>query len=179
MGHGRCVHRDGDCLPGGDPAAESVLWIARLTPRRVWLWLGAALGVALGLGLFTLAYAKGLSYVSDAPEACVNCHIMREQYDGWLKGSHHAIATCNGCHVPQDFFGKWTSKALNGFHHSMAFTLQNFREPIQITPRNAAALEANCLRCHGDFVREIAIPHPGQPADCTHCHAGVGHGSTG
>ena len=72
-----------------------------MSKRRIWLWLGAPLGIVLGLGLFTLAYAKGLSYVSDAPEACINCHIMREQYDGWLKGPHHAVATCNGCRVPR------------------------------------------------------------------------------
>src|SRR5215510_4388486 len=97
-----------------------------MTRRSLPLWLGATLGVALGLGLFTLAYAKGLSYASDAPEACVNCHVMRDQYDGWLAGPHHAVATCNDCHVPQDFFGKWLAKGLNGFHHSKAFTLQNF-----------------------------------------------------
>jgi cytochrome c nitrite reductase small subunit len=146
------------------------------TPR--WLWIGAPFGVALGLGLFTLAYAKGLSYASDAPEACVNCHIMREQYEGWLRGPHREVATCNGCHVPHDFFGKWLSKGLNGFHHSKAFTLQDFEEPIRITPRNAAALEANCLRCHGEFVAGLsAARHRGDEAGCTRCHAEVGHGS--
>jgi cytochrome c nitrite reductase small subunit len=144
-----------------------------------WLWIGAPLGVALGLGLFTLAYAKGLSYASDEPEACVNCHIMREQYEGWLRGPHREVATCNGCHVPHDFLGKWLSKGLNGFHHSRAFTLQNFHEPIRITPRNAAALEANCLRCHGELVAGLsAALHRGDEAGCTRCHAEVGHGST-
>ena len=144
----------------------------------VWLGLGVPLGAALGLGLFTIAYAKGLSYVSDAPEACVNCHIMREEYDGWLHAPHREVATCNGCHVPQDFFGKWLSKGLNGFHHSTAFTLQDFREPIRITPRNAAALEANCLRCHGEFVAQLtASLSAGEAAGCTRCHAAVGHGS--
>ena len=140
--------------------------------------LGIALGVAAGLAGYTFVYARGYSYLVDDPQACANCHVMREQYDGWLAGSHHAVAVCNDCHVPHDFFGKWLAKGLNGYHHSTAFTLQNFHEPIRITPRNAAALEANCLRCHGDFVSEIARPHPQQPAGCVHCHAGVGHGST-
>jgi cytochrome c nitrite reductase small subunit len=140
------------------------------------LWLVATLGVALGLGVFTLAYAKGLSYLSDEPEACVNCHIMREQFDGWLAGPHHAAATCNGCHVPHDFFGRWLSKGLNGFHHSKAFTLQDFHEPIRIKPRNAAALEANCVRCHETLVSDIA--HGDGSRACTSCHRGVGHGAT-
>jgi cytochrome c nitrite reductase small subunit len=153
--------------------------MAAVRPRApAWLWIGVPVGAALGLGLFTLAYAKGLSYASDAPEACVNCHVMREQYDGWLAGPHHAVATCNGCHVPQDFVGKWLAKGLNGFHHSRAFTLQNFHEPIRITPRNAAALEANCLRCHGAFVSEIVRGHRGETTSCVHCHRGVGHAGT-
>src|SRR5262245_30297181 len=145
---------------------------------RALRWRGVLLGAAFGLGLFTLAYDTGLSQASDAPEACVNCLVMREEYEGWLHGPHRSVATCNGCHVPHEFIGKWLSKGLNGFHHSRAFTLQDFHEPIRITPRNAAALEANCLRCHGELVAQLtAAAHPGEAAGCTRCHAGVGHGS--
>ena len=112
------------------------------------------LGVALGLGLFTFGYAEGSSYLGNAPETCANCHIMNEQYDGWVKGSHKAVATCNDCHTPHDFVGKYATKALNGFNHSKAFTLQDFHEPIQINARNAAILQQSCLHCHGDFVRD-------------------------
>jgi len=38
-------------------------------------------GVLAGVGEFTFGYAKGLSYLSADPRACVNCHIMNEQYD--------------------------------------------------------------------------------------------------
>jgi cytochrome c nitrite reductase small subunit len=133
-------------------------------------------GVALGLGAYTVHYAEALSYASDDPRACANCHVMAEQFEGWQKGPHHAVATCNDCHVPHDFVGKWLSKARNGFHHSRAFTFQDFHEPIQITPRNAAALQAGCLHCHGDFVREIGHAAGGE-ASCVACHRGVGHGS--
>jgi cytochrome c nitrite reductase small subunit len=43
---------------------------------RFWPLLAAPLGVALGLGGYTLVYAEGLSYLSDDPEACANCHII-------------------------------------------------------------------------------------------------------
>jgi cytochrome c nitrite reductase small subunit len=141
----------------------------------------ALVGVAAGLGAFTVRYAEALAYLSDDPAACANCHIMNEQFDGWQKGPHHAVATCNDCHVPHDFFGKYLSKARNGFNHSSAFTLQNFHEPIRITPHNAAALQASCLHCHGEFVREIAASpahaRGDDPVDCVHCHRGVGHGA--
>src|SRR5262245_623919 len=59
------------------------------------LGLCALVGVLVGIGGYTVHYAGALSYLSDDPKACVNCHIMREQYDGWQKASHHAVATCN------------------------------------------------------------------------------------
>ena len=80
----------------------------------------------LGAGGYTFYYAQGASYLSNDPQACVNCHIMREQFDGWQKASHHAFAACNDCHVPHDFFGKWLAKASNGYHHSEAFHLWEF-----------------------------------------------------
>jgi cytochrome c nitrite reductase small subunit len=145
------------------------------------VWLAAtALGTALGIGLFTLGYAKGLSYLSDDPRACANCHVMSEQFAGWQKGPHHAVATCNDCHVPHDFVGHWLSKGLNGFHHSKAFTLQDFHEPILIKARNAAALQASCLHCHGELVHEVvAARRAGDDAPrCVRCHRSVGHGPT-
>jgi cytochrome c nitrite reductase small subunit len=148
------------------------------TTRGWTLALVLLTGVCLGLGGFTMYYAQGLSYLSNDPRACVNCHIMQEQYDGWQKASHHGVATCNDCHVPHDFLGKYLSKAANGYHHSKAFTLQNFHEPIQIKPRNAAVLQENCLRCHAGLVHDL-VPHGGPAAGewhCVKCHAGVGHG---
>jgi cytochrome c nitrite reductase small subunit len=141
--------------------------------------LGAAFGVALGLGLYTIRYAEALSYLSDDPRACANCHVMREQYEGWAKGPHAAVATCNDCHVPHDLVGKYLSKTLNGYHHSRAFTFQDFQEPIRITERNARALQEGCLFCHGDLVQEIhgtgAVP---EDVRCVSCHRNVGHGPT-
>lgn len=133
----------------------------------------------MGVGGFTAFYADALAYASDDPSACANCHVMHEQYEGWLRGPHRSVATCNGCHVPHDFFGKWLSKGLNGFHHSKAFTLQDFHEPIRITPRNADALQAGCLHCHGELVHEIqgaARRDADDAVRCVSCHRNVGHG---
>src|SRR4029077_2189650 len=122
--------------------------------------------------------AEGASYLSNDPRACVNCHIMREQYDGWQKASHHAVATCNDCHVPHDFLGKYLSKVDNGYHHSRAFTLQDFHEPIQIRQVNSHVLNQNCVYCHGELTSEIRSHVNGveQAMDCVRCHDSVGHG---
>ena len=141
------------------------------------LILCVLLGVALGLGTYTFHYAQGSSYFSTNPAACVNCHIMREHYDGWQKASHHAVAVCNDCHIPHDPVGKYVVKSANGFRHSKAFTFQDFHKPIRIRPSNARVLEANCIDCHKDMVAEIIGPHGGEgTAGCVRCHAAVGHG---
>ena len=141
--------------------------------------LCALVGVLLGLGGFTFVYAKGYSYMLNDPKVCVNCHIMREQYDGWQQASHHAAAVCNDCHIPHtSVLAKYWTKAENGFWHSKGFTFQDFHEPIRIRPRNARALNQNCRRCHGEFVAGI-LAHQENKADelyCVRCHADVGHG---
>src|SRR5262245_43379609 len=110
--------------------------------------LAIFLGLLVGIGAFTFLYAEGLSYVSSDPKVCVNCHIMQPQYESWQKGSHHAVATCVDCHLPHSFFGKWFAKGENGYHHSKAFTFQDFHEPIMIKAKNSRILQESCLHCH-------------------------------
>jgi len=135
-------------------------------------------GVFSGIGAYTFFYAKGFSYLSNDPRSCANCHIMKDNFDGWQKASHHGVATCNDCHVPHTFFAKWLTKADNGYHHSEAFTLQNFHEPIQIKPRSAEVLNNNCLYCHKEFVSEITAARAAGKSEiyCVRCHQNVGHG---
>jgi cytochrome c nitrite reductase small subunit len=84
--------------------------VALVTPTR-WMFTIAALliGTAAGLGTYTFAYTKGASYLTDDPAACANFHAMKEQYDGWVKSSHRAVATCNDCHTPHTIVGKYAT----------------------------------------------------------------------
>ncbi len=134
-------------------------------------------GAALGLGSYTFTYARGWSYVTDNPAACANCHIMTEQYDGWITSSHRSVAVCNDCHVPHNFVGKYVTKARNGFWHSYYFTMGGFPEPIRATPTSRAIAEANCRRCHEPVVQAMGTPaHAGsRDISCVRCHGSVGH----
>jgi cytochrome c nitrite reductase small subunit len=173
-------------------AARIVAILAVMTPRRVLthpLLLAlvvAFVGVLAGAGLYTFVYAKGYSYLSNDPNACANCHIMRPELDGWSKSSHHGVATCNDCHTPHDFVGKYLTKLENGYAHSRAFTFQDFHEPIEMRPQSRAIVLENCMGCHGDMVNSM-LPdnasvrlgvHDVAPADCIQCHRAVGHGTT-
>lgn len=145
-------------------------------PGRALVALVVAVGVALGIGAYTFVYARGGSYLTNDPAACVNCHVMREQFDGWVAGSHRAVATCNDCHTPPGPIGKYATKALNGFWHSFAFTTGRFHEPIRITPRNHGVTESACRHCHVAIVQAIdAGRHRAGDLACTGCHASVGH----
>lgn len=162
-------------LDSPDPDAASPLHRKRRWPALV---LCGLVGIVLGTGSYTVRYAEGLSYLSSDPKACVNCHIMRDQYDGWQKASHHAHATCNDCHVPHSLVPKYLVKAENGFWHSKGFTLQDFPEPIRMRPVSSRILNANCLECHKDLVDGI-LGHGivgDETKGCVHCHSSVGHG---
>jgi cytochrome c nitrite reductase small subunit len=140
--------------------------------------LCACVGPVLGLGVYTFWYAQGGSYFSSDPKACVNCHIMRDAYDGWQHASHHAHAKCVDCHLPHDFVGKYVAKAENGFWHSKGFTLQDFPEPIRIKPKNSRILQENCMSCHGELVGDLHAHGAFEDGSnhCVRCHASVGHG---
>jgi len=134
-------------------------------------------GVFIGLGGYTLVYADAFSYMSADPKVCANCHIMGAEYDSWQKSSHHHVAVCNDCHLPRDFIGKYVTKALNGFNHAKAYTLQDFAEPIAIKPFNSAIVQENCLACHRALVQEATMARgPAEEAACVHCHSTAGHG---
>jgi cytochrome c nitrite reductase small subunit len=140
--------------------------------------LGAVLGIAVGVGVYTFAYARGWSYLTDDPAACANCHVMREQFDGWLRSSHRAAATCNHCHTPADFIGKYWTKASNGFWHSFFFTTGGYEDNIQIKPHSRLIAEQACRTCHGDVVDAIEPSHATAAAGqltCLRCHDSVGH----
>ena len=151
--------------------------------RGAALVFAIVLGLFVGMGLYTFTYGQGFSYLSSDPKACVNCHIMQDEYDSWQKGTHHTAARCVDCHLPHEFISKMIAKSDNGWRHSKAFTLQNFHEPIQITPGNARILQDNCVRCHETTVSEqsdhsFRKNEPADAANCVHCHAEVGHGPT-
>jgi cytochrome c nitrite reductase small subunit len=158
------------------------------TPKPRWqrwlaLILATWLGLFVGVSGYTFYFAKGYSYLSDDPTVCVNCHIMRDYYDGWQKGSHHGHAVCNDCHLSHDsIVARYATKAENGFWHSYGFTLNNFHEPIRLRERSRAVLESNCQRCHAELTSEInnsTRSHPGlvgETLGCVHCHNHVGHG---
>ena len=89
--------------PDQSIAGAKPLRLLSFMPFGVWIVVAGLSGGTVGLGGFTFTYAEGLSYFSDDPQACVNCHVMREVFEGWNHSSHKAVAVCNDCHIPHTF----------------------------------------------------------------------------
>lgn len=134
--------------------------------------VAALAGLAAGIGGYAFAYAKGTSYLGNDPATCANCHVMTGHYDAWQKSSHHGIATCNDCHTPAATVAKVLTKATNGYHHSMAFTVGDFPDVIRARPESREVIEGQCRHCHADVVQAMTA---GGELSCVRCHDSVGH----
>lgn len=156
-----------------------------LTPPPKWkLPVYVLLGIFFGLGCYVLYLSKAASYLSDAPETCVNCHVMAPQYATWNHSSHREVATCNDCHVPHNnVFNKYFFKAKDGLRHASMFALRMEPEVIFILEEGKEVVHNNCVRCHSQQLTDpklaAQVPnhaHNTQDRVCWECHREVPHG---
>ncbi len=156
-----------------------------LTPPPKWkLPVYVTLGIFFGLGCYVLYLSKAASYLSDAPETCVNCHVMAPQYATWNHSSHREVATCNDCHVPHNnVFNKYYFKAKDGLRHASMFALRMEPEVIFILDEGKEVVHNNCIRCHSQQLTDpklaAQVPnhaHNTQDRVCWECHREVPHG---
>ena len=156
-----------------------------LTPPPKWkLPVYVSLGIFFGLGFYVLYLSKAASYLSDAPETCVNCHVIAPQYATWGHSSHREVATCNDCHVPHNnVFNKYFFKAKDGLRHASMFALRMEPEVIFILDEGKEVVHNNCVRCHSQQLTDpklaAKVPnhaHNTQDRVCWECHREVPHG---
>ncbi len=154
-----------DAREGAEPVPPGLKWAS-----------GLAVALFIGAGLFTFDLGGGASYLREDPSACMNCHIMRDQYAAWKNGPHAFFASCNDCHTGNGLLAHYSTKAVNGFAHSFAFTTGRFHEPLQIHDFNRRIAESNCRRCHADLAVAVdGFAAHGEKGACLRCHADVGH----
>ena len=157
-----------------------------LIPPKEWrLPVIILLGAICGLGMYAMVESKAISYLSDDPKTCANCHVITPQYATWQNSSHREWASCNDCHVPQDnVFKKYWFKAKDGMYHSSVFTMRGEPEVIRMKEAGVEVVQANCIRCQENQVTDARLStsvenHFENRTDrkCWTCHQEVPHGS--
>ncbi|TBW27144.1 cytochrome c nitrite reductase small subunit [Gramella sp. KN1008] len=159
----------------------------KILPERGSNWRQIALffiAVIIGLGLFMMREARVTSYLSDDPQACVNCHVMTPVYNSWMNSSHREWANCNDCHVPHDnLANKYFFKAKDGLYHASVFTARAEPDVIKMKEASQEVVQQNCIRCHVQQVTQVK--YDGWIEDhqekrtgrqCWSCHKQVPHG---
>ena len=155
-----------------------------ILPNQFILPLFLVAGIVAGLGAYAIYISRAHSYLSDNPEACINCHIMAPYYSSWRHSSHAERATCNDCHVPHNnIFNQYAFKAKDGLYHAAIFTLD--KQPTAIRPREASyqVIMNNCIRCHQDLNTAMVTTGmvdykdvlAGKGKACWDCHQEVPH----
>jgi len=138
---------------------KPIKFLKAFAPPTTWRFVVLILlGVLVGLILFTLHLGRATSYLSDKPEACVNCHVMAPYFATWQNSSHGRFTVCNDCHVPQDnIFAKYFFKASDGLRHSYMFTFRLEPQVIRIHEAGRNAVQKNCIRCHSEQIHPISV----------------------
>jgi cytochrome c nitrite reductase small subunit len=139
----------------------------------------AMCGVATGLGLFVFHISRADSYLSDAPETCMNCHVMTTEYVTWRHSSHANVATCNDCHVPHNnVINQYAFKARDGLWHATVFTMRWEPQVIRLSRAAIPVVENNCRRCHAQVIENVSLAMAGTSGQqCWDCHREVPHGT--
>jgi cytochrome c nitrite reductase small subunit len=160
-------------------------WIQFIIPPPEWRTAVVIIaGVIAGLGLYISRISNAVSYLSDKPETCINCHVMNPQYATWNHSSHREVAHCNDCHVPHDnFFNKYLFKAKDGLRHATVFTMRAEPQVIFIKDEGRDVVQQNCIRCHERFLTDnliisnlTTLSHNRTERQCLECHRETPHG---
>ncbi|MDO6472572.1 cytochrome c nitrite reductase small subunit [Maribacter sp. 1_MG-2023] len=143
-----------------------------------------SLAAIIGIGFFLMKEGEVLSYMSDNPQACVNCHVMTPVYNSWMHSSHREWVSCNGCHVPQNnVVNAYYFKAMDGLYHASIFTARAEPEVIFMREGSQEVVQNNCIRCHVQQVTQTKYDgfiegHKENRTErqCWSCHKEVPHG---
>ncbi|GAA4230969.1 cytochrome c nitrite reductase small subunit [Postechiella marina] len=160
----------------------------KLLPNKKSRWRTVAvffIAVITGLGMFMTKEAELVSYMSDDPLACVNCHVMTPVYNSWMHSSHREWASCNDCHVPHNnIFNMYYFKAKDGLFHASVFTARAEPEVMFMRKESQEVVQNNCIRCHIQQVTQVKYDgyikdHAKNRTErqCWSCHQEVPHGT--
>ena len=156
-----------------------------LRPPSDWIiYVNVLIAFFVGIFFYTLYVSNAVSYLSDDPKTCVNCHVMRSEFATWQHSSHREVAVCNDCHVPHNnVFNKYFFKAKDGLRHATMFTFRMEPQVIKMHAAGQEVVQKNCQNCHQNVNRDVGLLNVtledkmhGDGKLCWDCHREVPHG---
>lgn len=139
-------------------------------PRKWQIAVCISIGAAAGIALVIVRAANASSYLSDSPDACMNCHVMTDAYVSWQRSSHGHCALCTDCHVPHaNIIARYAFKACDGAKHSYVFTASTQPQVIKLSRRAVPVVKANCVRCHNARLEMVRLASASERR-CWDCH---------
>ena len=143
---------------------------------------------AIGMFAYVVNASNMMSYLSEDPRVCINCHVMNTQYATWQHSSHRESANCVDCHLPRDsFVDKMIAKSRDGLNHASAMTFKTYPNNIRISDDASKRIQASCISCHQRNVSQMientksySKNGKGSQVDrnCWDCHRMTPHGFT-
>jgi len=137
--------------------------------------------IALAAALGTFLYmTDGFSYLGHNPTSCANCHVMDSAYENWYHGGHGPSILCSECHAPHgNIIVYYFVKTKLGVRDVYSFSTGQIPTLIRATDATKRDVQANCIRCHAETVKDV-MAGP-QPYDrlCWDCHRATSHGERG
>lgn len=156
-----------------------------LRPPSYWLFYVNLL-IVFFVGNFVHSFyvSNAISYLSDDPKTCINCHVMRSEFATWQHSSHREVAVCNDCHVPHNnVFNKYWFKAKDGFRHATMFTFRMEPQVIKMHEAGQSVVQENCKGCHQHVNQNVSTRNVSLEDKmhdngklCWDCHREVPHG---
>lgn len=154
-------------------------WLSNLyhsSSKRQQIAFFIGIGIIIGMGGVVVRISNAVSYLSDDPAACINCHVMTDAYATWKRGSHGRFTLCNDCHVPHSNpVAKYAFKAKDGMRHSYVFTFRLEPQVLELSEGAKPVIQANCVRCHTAQMQDVRLPGVSE-RKCWDCHNNI-HGS--
>lgn len=156
-----------------------------LRPPSYWLfYVNLLIAFFVGIFIYSMYVSNAVSYLSDNPKTCVNCHIMRPEFATWQHSSHREVTTCNDCHVPHNnILNKYYFKAKDGLRHATMFTLRMEPQLIKMHEAGQSVVQKNCQNCHQKVNEAVGLLNVtlddkmhGDGKLCWDCHREVPHG---
>ena len=137
--------------------------------------------VALVLVLGTFIYVTNpISYMGDDATTCANCHVMDAAYENWYHSAHGPSILCSECHAPHgNVIVYYFVKTKLGVRDVYSFSTGQIPTLIRATDATKRDVQANCIRCHSETVKDVMAGL--QPYDrlCWDCHRATSHGERG